>query len=67
MTAEQVLALVAEQHGTALTLSGRCPGGEVGAYLARAPDGAQLVCKWTEDADDRDHRRALVDGSGAVS
>jgi hypothetical protein len=49
VTAEQVLAMVAEQHGLQLDLDGPCPGGEVGAYMARAGDGSRMVFKWSED------------------
>jgi hypothetical protein len=49
VTAEQVLSLVAVDHGLDLAFDGPCSGGEVGAYLARTGDGDRLVFKWSED------------------
>jgi Phosphotransferase enzyme family len=46
VTAETALAQVREQHGIGLTLEGRCPGGEVGAFYARSEAGIQHVFKW---------------------
>lgn len=46
--AERVVELVGVLHGVELTLEGRCPGGEVGAYFARSADGGRLVFKWSQ-------------------
>ncbi len=49
MTPESALAAVQARHGQSFALEGRCSGGEVGAYFARAEDGRRLVFKWTDD------------------
>ncbi|HKH88542.1 MAG TPA: aminoglycoside phosphotransferase family protein [Acidimicrobiales bacterium] len=55
MTPDAAVAELRVHHGIDLHLEGRCPGGEVGAYYARAEDGSRYVLKWIEGA------TALVD------
>ena len=60
MTPEAALAAVQSRHGQILALEGRCPGGEVGAYFARAADGTRLVFKWTDDPAHLDELARMV-------
>lgn len=46
LNAERVVAEVAAETGTHLTLEGPCPGGQVGAAYVRWPDGHRAVLTW---------------------
>lgn len=49
MTPLDALNQVQERYGIGLSFDGRCPGGEVGAYYARAEEGGRYVFKWLDD------------------
>ncbi|MGH9169413.1 MAG: phosphotransferase [Acidimicrobiales bacterium] len=52
MIAEEVVELLSLRDGSRWALDGRCAGGDVGAWLARRPDGRPVVFKWIEGQDD---------------
>ncbi len=47
MTAAECLQQLQDQHSMVKSLEGRAPGGEVGAYFARAANGERFVFKWS--------------------
>jgi thiamine kinase-like enzyme len=49
-----------EEQRIQLTLEGRCPGGEVGAYFVRSSDGIPYVMKWSDDRLDLESYEDLV-------
>jgi len=61
MTPHGALAQVHAEHGLDLALEGQCPGGEVGAYYARASDGTRYVFKWFDDPVELNRLNAMVE------
>jgi hypothetical protein len=69
LDAERVVAEVAAETGTRLTLEGPCPGGEVGAAYVRWPDGHRAVLTWRPDIELAEVQRgplAVVEALRAV-
>jgi hypothetical protein len=66
VTADEVLALVESRHELSIHLEGRCPGGEVGAYFGRLPNGEQIVFKWSENPAREQPLRAAVEALAAL-
>jgi hypothetical protein len=60
VTALTALAALQEEQRIQLTLEGRCPGGEVGAYFVRSSDGIPYVMKWSDDRLDLESYEDLV-------
>ncbi|MHB8245859.1 MAG: aminoglycoside phosphotransferase family protein [Acidimicrobiales bacterium] len=60
MTVEAALAALRDERQIQLTLEGRCPGGEVGAYFVCTSDGVPYVMKWSKEPSDLEAYERLV-------